>query len=397
MIFYMIEKIERYIEYCTGCGLCKSIRNIQFKKNESGFEYPILKNNDISFCRSICPAGGKSLYKNNNNFIWGKYESVYLGWATNDKIRMFASSGGVLTTIGVYLLKNKIVDGIIQSKQSSNCPYEVITVVSSNENEVKNCMGSRYSISSPLSNIKSLVKHGKSYAFIGKPCDVSAFKLYLEKDVGMKKQIKYLFSFFCAGQPSEKANLKLIKELGCKDIKDCKSLQYRGNGWPGFATIIKNDGTSEKMSYNDSWGKILGRDIRKSCRFCIDGIGEMADISCGDAWHITEDNKPDFSESKGRNIIFARTSKGKELLDKIIKDNYLFVEKYDINNLKFIQKYQYERKASMIGMILALVLTGKQYPNYSLKILLKYTSVISKKLIFRRFLGTLKRVFKDKI
>lgn len=393
----MTEKIERYIEYCTGCGLCKSIRNVQFKKDKSGFEYPILKNDDIQFCKSICPAGGKFLYKCSNNFIWGKQEAVYLGWSTDDKIRQCASSGGILTTIGLYLLKNKIVDGIIQSKQSPDCPYGVITIVSNNEDEVKSCMGSRYSISAPLSNIKSLIKSGKVYAFIGKPCDVSALKLYLEEDITMKKQIKYLFSFFCAGQPSEKANLKLIKDLGCKDVKDCKSLQYRGNGWPGYATVIKSDGSLRQMSYNDSWGKILGRDIRKSCRFCIDGIGEMADISCGDAWHMTEDNKPDFSESNGRSVIFARTDRGKRLLERIIEENYLLVEKYNVDKLKYIQKYQYERKASMASMILALILTRKIYPNYSLKILFKYTSFISKKTVLRRFLGTLKRIFKGKI
>ena len=96
--------------------------------------------------------------------------------------------------------------------------------------------------------------------------------------------------------------------MGC-DGK-IKSLRYRGDGWPGYATATQYDGKVFKMDYNTSWGQILGRDIMKMCRFCLDGIGEMADISCCDAWYLTNDNKPDFSEADGRNAVFCRSKLG---------------------------------------------------------------------------------------
>ena len=117
---------------------------------------------------------------------------------------------------------------------------------------------------------------------------------------------------------------------------------------------VDDKGNKHAMSYNDSWGKILGRDINKFCRFCMDGIGEFADISCGDAWYIEEDGTPDFNEHDGRNITFSRTKKGDELLKMCVKDGVLISESYEINNLKCIQKYQYERRSHVYSRILGM-------------------------------------------
>ena len=60
-------------------------------------------------------------------------------------------------------------------------------------------MGSRYSISSPLANIKELIKDGEKYAFIGKPCDVLALRNYSKINSDMDKAIIFYLSFFLRG------------------------------------------------------------------------------------------------------------------------------------------------------------------------------------------------------
>lgn len=116
----------------------------------------------------------------------------------------------------------------------------------------------------------------------------------------------------------------------------------------------------EKLSNRlcDVLGSILGRDIMKMCRFCLDDIGEAADISCGDEWHLTPEKKPDFGESDGKNVIFARTEKGKELLDEIANDGKVCIAPAPVENLKFIQTYQWDRRATMIDKVLAMRLLG---------------------------------------
>lgn len=392
----MGEKVV-YKEFCTGCGLCHSAYGIELQKDGNGYLYPVSYEGKQKELSEICPAGGHASQEMDAAEMWGKTEKVFLGWSADQKIRKQASSGGVLTALCCYLLEQNLVDGIIQT--AADAGYHTKTVISRTPEEVKKCMGSRYSISSPLLEIKQILKEEERYAFVGKPCDVSALRMYLKEDEKLESQIGYLFSFFCAGMPGERAQKQLLHELGCDREEECDVLQYRGNGWPGYATVTKKDGTQAQMSYDDSWGKILGRDVRKICRYCIDGIGEMADVSCGDAWYLTADGRPDFSEKEGRNVIFARNPEGLELILAAASAGTLSIEEYERckEELKKIQKYQYERRSTMHAMLSGLRTVGKCTPAYNSRLLKAYEKNADGKLKLKRFLGTVKRAVKGKL
>lgn len=385
-------------EFCTGCGLCASVASVQMSQNEKGFLYPMLQKEHVEFCGKVCPAMGRALKDYTDGSIWGMFKSCWLGWSSNENVRFKASSGGVITTLSIYLLKNKIVDAIIQVKKDPDDPTKTINVVSKNAEDVLDCMGSRYTASSPLCNIKQCIEDGKKYAFIGKPCDASALRMYknLHKEP-WTEQIVYIFSFFCAGQPSRKANDRLLMSLGIENKDECADLQYRGNGWPGKARAWKKDGSSQSMDYETSWMKILGRDVRPCCRFCADGTGEQADISCGDAWYLTDDNRADiFTEHPGQNVIFARTQMGENLLNQTIKDGKISVTPFnpDIDLLHRRQPYHYTRKASLSSLKLAMKLCGRNFPDYDSKKLSMFAKGFPFKSKFLRFLGTIQRVWK---
>lgn len=386
-----------YDEYCTGCGLCHSAYGMEMYGDGNGYLHPVLSDRDAESIKRICPAGGAATEYMDDGNIWGRNKAVYLGWSSDADIRKMASSGGVLTSLCCYLLDNHIVDGIIQTMASHS--YHTKTVISYTADDVLKCMGSRYSVSAPLYDIRQIVKEGETYAFVGKPCDVSALRMYLKEDGQLNGRIKYLLSFFCAGTPGNNAQKKLLQELGCTDERDCLSLQYRGNGWPGYATVTKTDGTVSKMDYNESWGGILGRDVRKICRFCLDGIGEMADASCGDAWYPDKDNRPDFSEGDGRNVVFARTDAGSSILKAAHEAGYIVLGDYiDYDSqLMHMQKYQYDRRVTMYYMMSALRLSGRMRPAYNKKTLKAFSKKCSVRLGARRFLGTLKRAVRGKV
>lgn len=391
----MSEKL--FIEYCTGCGLCKTARCISFEENSKGFLVPLLSKNDIPFCIKVCPAGGNALNNYQDTTIWGSFKRCLLGWAANEKVREGSSSGGVLTALCCYLLDHRLVDGIIQSRQLPDDIRKVETIVSRTKTDVLSCMGSRYTASCPLMNLKELVRTGERYAFVGKPCDVSALRIFMEEEASeMKEQIIYLLSFFCAGQPSIDANNSLLNTLGGNDLDDCADLQYRGNGWPGFTTLTKKDGTKRQIDYETSWMKILGRDVRKICRFCADGTGELADIACGDAWYLGKNGRPDFTERPGRNIIFVRTDVGKNFLKEAINEGAIIAENFDIDKgqLKKMQPYHYTRKASLIEYKYALKVCGRAFPNYENNILRGFAKGFPLKQKILRFGGTIQRVIK---
>ncbi len=385
-------------ENCIGCGLCHSELNASMTKNARGFRVPQLNNNKdtIEFLHNVCPTLGYQSSVEKICSTWGNSTGVYGGYARDTEIRKKASSGGALTSLAIYLLESGKVDGVLHVVADEKNPIATRGCLSTTKQQIINGCGSRYSISSPWYDLSELVDSEKKYVAIGKPCDIIALRNLQEKQKRYHNII-YLFSFFCAGLPSERANIELLNKLGCSK-EECTELTYRGNGWPGKATAIDMNGKKYEMEYSKAWGGILGRDIHPFCRLCLDGIGEAADISCGDGWYMTEDGKVDFSEKEGRNIIFARTSIGENLLKEAASNGIIMIEPWeDINQLQEIQKYQLTRRTTMKSKLRAYRLMGRKVPSYSKKVLRNLSKSAKIKDKTKIFLGTIKRIIKGSI
>lgn len=386
-----MEKLSQY-DYCVGCGLCRLDEETQLITDQKGFYHP--RKIDKKWVEEVCPNSGKQIEDFDLTEIFGRKKRIYYGWAQDDVLRRKASSGGVLTSVAAYMLDNGIVDGVIHTCKNNNNPTETVTCISYNSQELCDRVGSRYSISHPLERLDKL-NNDKKYLFIGKPCDVTALRNYTKINPSISEQIPYMFSFFCAGLPSVDAQEELLKRLEVNS--ECVDLNYRGNGWPGMVTAIDKEGNSYFMDYENAWGNILGRDIMRMCKICADGIGESADLSCGDWWFLNDVGEPDFTEHDGRNVIFCRTDKGLEIL-KAAKDNKYIVVYDNVKEKDIfkIQKYQYIRRGTLFIKIITLKLLRMPTPKYDLKKILKYSKNTSIVLQIRTFFGLIKRVKKGR-
>lgn len=382
-------------EYCVGCGLCVAIGKAKCEVDTKGYFYPV--SGDEEWLKKVCPSYGNQEKIINSHELWGHCEEVYLGWSTDKMVRNAASSGGALTEIAAFLLDSNYVDSILHICVDPESPTRTIVCESQSRAELIERCGSRYTISHPLLGIEFLDRK-KKYAVIAKPCDIIALKNYMKIEPNLNSNIVITLSFFCAGLPSFDSQRNLLKYLGCSEDK-IRTLKYRGNGWPGYTTAIDSAEKEYKTDYDTAWGKILGRDIMKMCRFCIDGIGELADISCGDAWYLTPDKKPDFSENEGRNVIFARTSVGNDVLREMSNSGCLHIEEFKAykDELSYIQYFQKERRTTMIAKKMAMLFMGHSFPKYSVKRMLHYYSESNWKDFFRVFKGTIKRAIQKKI
>lgn len=383
------------MDYCTGCGLCKACDKAELGTDNKGFSYPV--SGDQEWLSAVCPIGNLPREEYSTASIWGRREGIFFGWSTNPAVRYSASSGGVLSEVAIHLLRSKTVDGIIHVCADPGHQTENVTTISRSPEEVVSRCGSRYSISHPL-DILGKLDMTERYAFIGKPCDVVALKNYQRINPDHKRVIPILLSFFCMGVPSVQAQEKLLAALG-SDVDSCRHLTYRGNGWPGFATAVHKDGSTKSLDYGASWGNILGRDLMPACRFCMDGVGEAADISCGDAWYVGKNGKPDFSEHEGRNVVFARTSLGAEVLKEMEELQSVTLKTIDDPEryLSAVQRSQFFRRASMKSRIAALRMMRKPYPHYPKDILDACSRALSLKARIKAFLGTCKRISKGVI
>ena len=82
-----------------------------------------------------------------------------------------------------------------------------------------------------------------------------------------------------------------------------------------------------------------------------------ADISCGDLWNLDQNQRPEFTEGKGQNIIFARSKAGRDILIEASNKGYVYLENYrKMDDLKYIQPNHFNMQTTMIGKIVGLKL-----------------------------------------
>jgi coenzyme F420 hydrogenase subunit beta len=395
---------------CCGCGGCiLALDNLasSMKINEKGFLRPFfqpeLSKQTLSQLLTICPGVNLGLKKTNINncpndtnydLIFGKYINIYVANSNNKKNRFQGSSGGILTEIACHLLRNKIVDGIFQVGADPENPLLCKTFLTRVENEVLTCAGSRYAPSSPLCDVGQMIKPGEKYAFIGKPCDISAINNLFSENYLPKKSFPVLLSFFCAGIPSQKATEKVVLKIGL-DPARIESFRYRGMGWPGGVQAISKDGIKKTMTYKESWGKILSKDVQFRCKVCWDGIGEESDIVAADAWY-GEDGYPDFSEREGRSLVITRTKKGNDIFDNLIKNGLVLSEKTHVKEIYKMQPGQLKRKKVMLSRVIGAHLLLRPVPKYNFYTLLKAAKEASIIDQLKNMIGIIRRILYDR-
>lgn len=359
----IISKVKKY-NLCLGCGLCEAINNQDCKMQltDDGFYAPNFKhplnakqNKNI---RRICPGLSIHNYNANANSIWGGVTQVSNAWASDSVIRQTSSSGGVTSALAIYLLESHKVDAVLHVGVTEGNYLHNKLHISRSREEILLRNASRYAPAEVFNNIITILDENANdtFAFIGKPCDIAGLQNLLHELPHYKDRIKYFLAIFCAGMPSYNASYKAISTFGRNATPI--SLRYRGDGWPGYFTVKYDDGSVDRMTYNESWGKILGRELGFRCKICPDGIGLLADISSGDSWN-TSNGYPDFTEADGKNFCFIRSELGLQLFKGAEDAGYIRSEKLDMNEIKNMQQYQYDRR-HYVGWRIAAVqlLTG---------------------------------------
>lgn len=392
-------------DLCTGCGLCGSIYSEKVRMDYSGLFNRPSQTKQLSECeriefKNICPGIYQSALDFNSPYhhdVWGQYVYSGKGNSLDSEIRYKASSGGILSQIAIYLLQTEIVSGIIHIGSDPSRPLENIVQVSRTKEDVIKNSGSRYAPASPLSSVKEIIysNPGKKFAFIGKPCDVTALRQLQELNVNFKNQIPIALSFFCAGTPSRKGVDDILKKFKTKSV-DVVKFTFRGNGWPG-ETVVETEDDRFAMKYEESWGEILGPTIQNRCKICADAIGENADIVSADVWDADERGYPIFAERDGQGLILSRNSLGHKIINDMTINQVIHSESFDLNNLNNIQLTQFERKCTILPRIFARMLFMKKTPTYinqRIIINMKYISVYK---IIRIFVGSLLRVKKGSL
>lgn len=395
MVDALTKAVARVVDNdnCTGCGGCALVSDrITMQMSEAGWMRPVVgpigdeparqeRDRFSAMCpgvRLIAPVPETAL----THPTFGRFVSAWRGRALSDEVRSSGSSAGVLTAMSTFLVETGRVNSVSAAAESTSAPTRTVPVRITSRDEALKASGSRYAPVSALEGARN------AEAVVAKPCEISALRRLDPTSNPIA------LSFFCAGTPSQRATETLIDNLGV-DPSEVISLRYRGNGWPGEFTV--SDGRKKaSISYDESWGKHLGRDLQWRCKLCPDGTGEDADIAVGDFWRADERGYPLFDDAEGDSVVIARTRRGHDLLLEAAAAGAIAIEPVDLDDVARIQPLQRNRKRTIAVRQLARLVTFKRVPRYT-----GYRSWVNAvqhpRESARTFAGTVTRSWRDRL
>ena len=367
------EVIERRL--CAGCGACAylgegyGVRMVDIpnvgRRPVGVRQLPIAVKDQIA---AVCPgsevrgAEWDDHRPDADELLVGPAIGIWEGWAADPDIRWAGSSGGVVTALATYALERLGMALVVHTGMDPDKPWRNRTVVSRDRASLLEHTGSRYTTSSPVEALRVIETSDRPCVFIGKPCDVAAVAALRRTRPDLDRNLGLVLSFFCAGTPASESSRRLTDELGFDDPSRITSIRYRGRGWPGEFEVTDTKGGRARISYEESWGRLAQRQRQLRCQLCPDGLGELSDVTGGDAWHRKTEGGP------GISLILARTLRGREVVEGAMADGYLVATSGNAANVVAAQGLVQRRRlvGARLSAMRTLLLPTPRFPGFRL-------------------------------
>ena len=321
---------------CCKCGLCVSSCPVNaISMTEEG---PKL----VSPCRACgacyygCPRSQSfsgelleaSLDSDKRDDVLGRYIKVVGAKTKLNKVAAKAQDGGVVTTLLIYAMEKKLIDGAVVASKIPTDPWKPVPSLALTVKEVLEAAGTKYS------NCPNLLALGEAvYCYelskvgvVGVPCQVAAarnVKVQPKAATKLGDKIAFIIGLFCMESfvhsklleylSSHKIDVSQVSKF---DIKEGKFKVYVG-GSEALSVPIKS----------------LSACVNEYCHACRDLTALYADISVGA-----------IGSQRGWSTVILRTSAGAKLFEGAVKEGYLEVT--DIGSGIETLKRVAERKAS---------------------------------------------------
>lgn len=392
----VFDVAERHL--CTGCGACAYAEPaaVQMVDDISAGRRPVPVHGGAGRrALEVCPGIGLSHEADPRQGpgipelaeVWGPVLEVWEGYAGDSEIRYAGSSGGVATALALHCLEREEMHGVVHIAARPDVPYLNHTVMSRTREDLMEATGSRYAPASPCDRLQDVSDAPRPCVFIGKPCDVAATAKARRLDPALDRNLGLTVAVFCAGTPTTAGTLEMLRAMGMEDPEEVRTIRYRGNGWPGDATVTTVGGDHMSLTYEDSWGRILQRHRQWRCHVCADHTGEFADVAVGDPWYRPIEADP------GRSLVLVRTERGRRLVREAIATGALVLEPAASRLVPASQPNLLRTRGAVIARVMTTNLLGVPSPRFeNLPMASSWWRELSRREKAQSVYGTAKRV-----
>jgi len=367
------QRLEKIVidGMCIGCGLCAALAGrdlVRMETVENGYQRPVVTGEIghelVDRIYDVCPGTrlaslpGRLLAEGADiDPVWGPVAGLYRAHAADERTRIRAASGGVLTALGKFVLERKDVAFVLHARQSGQDLTFGTSQISRTADDMDRGTGSIYGPTPVLEMLDEVLAMNEPFAFIGKPCDVSAVRNLARWDDRVDALLRYCLTPVCGGivPPPMMDRFLASREVSREELVH---FAYRGEGCPGETEVKSSDGRAFTANMYEPYGGVeeTSWQLPFRCKVCPDGPGEAADISAGDIWENAEPDWEKAQSDPGSNAVLLRSQAGRELFDAAVSAGVLVIEEeitaryYDLCQPHQVKKKQYTR-ARWDGML----------------------------------------------
>lgn len=350
-------------DLCIGCGFCtiplntnKNNAKIKMEwsdKNEVWIPLILSEPIDQDEMR-ICPgknmdmpAMSSMIYgRQPSDAMVGIYNSIKVGYATDEDLRSRSASGGITTALLSYLFLTNKID--IAYTAAGLHPQNGKGILAQSIADLKQTSGSHYHPINFGAALIKLTRSKKIFAFVGLPCEIAALQEIMQYRPDIKKRCHITIGLFCGGINRFSGISDYLSNFNVNS-KNINKIDYRDGIWPGQIRItekqkktftiprIRGNSRINILRYMISF---QGYSMLPRCRMCPDQISDFSDIAVGDP-HLERFKK---KESKGYSAIISRSHRGNKLINEAVSKSIIKTEGLTRNELVKSQGYTLENR-----------------------------------------------------
>lgn len=276
----------------------------------------------------------------------GMVDRVWIGYASDQAVRLNAASGGIITGSLIGLLETGFIDGAVVNIPDPDFPPRGKSILAKIKEELLHSAKSIYCVTE-ISRGLNIAKYDdsiKKLAVVVLPCHISDLRKVLKKDVVLAEKVVLCFGLMCGHNILPSATIETLSQSGI-DIKDVQEICYRSHGWYPFSYSVKmKDGSARDFVWPNSTMQVIWDSMKyqpQRCVECFDFAAEEADIACCDAW-LDEYR----GNREGYSIVLTHNEKGTSLVEHLIEKKILTLNLSDVSCIERSQYMQISQKRS---------------------------------------------------